>query len=108
VRGFEGDGTDAGLTAGLAYRPGARKIEIALRNTGAGRALTFSSPVYQPSTRRQITLAAGAGQSILWDVSRSGNWYDLTVTADRGFVRRFAGRLETGKDGVSDPAMGAG
>jgi phospholipase C len=108
VRRFEGDGTDAGLTAGLAYRPGARKIEIALRNTGAGRALTFSSPVYQPSTRRQITLAAGAGQSILWDVSRSGNWYDLTVTADRGFVRRFAGRLETGKDGVSDPAMGAG
>jgi phospholipase C len=25
-----------------------------------------------------------------------------------GFERRFAGRLETGKDGISDPAMGRG
>ena len=53
-------------------------------------------------------LAAGASRSILWDVSRSGNWYDIAITAEGGFVRRFAGRLETGKDSVSDPAMGAG
>jgi phospholipase C len=39
-------------------------------------------------------------------LSKSGNWYDLTARTDQGFLRRFAGRLETGKDGVSDPAVG--
>ena len=41
-----------------------------------------------------------------WLLNKSGNWYDLTVRSDNGFARRFAGRVETGKDGVSDPAMG--
>jgi phospholipase C len=38
----------------------------------------------------------------------SGNWYDLLVTAesDPSFVRRMAGRIETGRHTVSDPAMG--
>jgi phospholipase C len=40
-------------------------------------------------------------------VSTSGNWYDLTLQQGQTFVRRFAGRLETGKNGVSDPAMAA-
>ena len=35
-------------------------------------------------------------------------WYDFTVRVDgfEGYERRFAGRVETGEDGVSDPAMG--
>ena len=53
-----------------------------------------------------------------------GCWYDLTVTASlasdaagvgkRGgppptpFTRRFMGRMETGRDTISDPAMAAG
>jgi phospholipase C len=106
VRGFEGEIADGDVTAALIYRPGARRMEIALRNAGAGRALILASS-YQPQMKRQIALAARASQSIPWDVSRSGNWYDLSIAADRGFVRRFAGRLETGKDSVSDPAMGA-
>lgn len=35
----------------------------------------------------------------------SSGWYDFSVTAE-GFERRYAGRVENGKDGVSDPAMG--
>jgi phospholipase C len=45
---------------------------------------------------------------VQWDVSKSGNWYDLALTAAHGFARRFAGRLETGNNSVSDPAMGIG
>jgi phospholipase C len=47
-------------------------------------------------------------QSAAWSVSGSGFWYDFGVTcpADRRWLRRFAGRLETGKHGVSDPAFG--
>jgi phospholipase C len=43
-----------------------------------------------------------------WSLRKSGNWYDFSVTADtlNGYMRRFAGRVETGKHGLSDPAMG--
>ena len=34
-------------------------------------------------------------------------WYDLEARIDgAAWRRRVAGRVETGKDGVSDPAMG--
>jgi len=38
----------------------------------------------------------------------SAGWYDITVTdpAHPGWLRRFAGRVETGRDSISDPAMG--
>ena len=43
-----------------------------------------------------------------WSLAASGGWYDFsgTVVELPGFVRRFAGRAETGRDSVSDPAMG--
>ncbi|CAG5006262.1 Non-hemolytic phospholipase C [Dyadobacter sp. CECT 9275] len=42
-----------------------------------------------------------------WTLAQSGNWYDFTLKTSDGteFLRRFAGRVETGKPGVSDPAM---
>jgi phospholipase C len=44
-----------------------------------------------------------------WPIKQSGYWYDFTlrVTELAGFTRRFAGRMETGKASISDPAMGA-
>lgn len=43
-----------------------------------------------------------------WPLDASGSWYDFTlmVATLPGYTRRFAGRLETGRDSVSDPAMG--
>jgi len=49
----------------------------------------------------------GDTQSLSWDLAASGQWYDFTVTA-AGFERRFAGRMETGEDAISDPAMAQG
>ncbi len=44
----------------------------------------------------------------LWNVAEYGNWYDFTATVEgrEEYARRFAGRLETGRDSISDPAMG--
>lgn len=45
--------------------------------------------------------------SIVVDTKAQSGWYDLTVTVE-GFgswQRRYAGRLETGKESISDPAM---
>ena len=42
-------------------------------------------------------------------VQDSGNWYDLTVFVPSSenfcYERRSMGRMETGKDSISDPAM---
>lgn len=42
-----------------------------------------------------------------WLLDTSGNWYDFTVMSGENgnYTRRFAGRVETGKNGVSDPEM---
>ncbi|NTZ69712.1 phospholipase C, phosphocholine-specific [Pseudomonas protegens] len=36
----------------------------------------------------------------------SGGWHDLTLRSDGGWLRRIAGRLETGVHSISDPLMG--
>ena len=42
-----------------------------------------------------------------YNLESSGNWYDFTVEfEDLGYSRRFMGRLETGIESITDPAMG--
>jgi phospholipase C len=43
-----------------------------------------------------------------WALSATGGWYDLSITSPQSpsYLRRLAGRLETGAPSISDPAMG--
>ena len=45
---------------------------------------------------------------VILDLSKSFSWYDFSVGVanKQGFVKRFAGRVETGKETSSDPFMG--
>jgi phospholipase C len=54
------------------------------------------------------TVRGGDAEHVSWSLRRTGNWYDFTVTVKGldGWSRRFAGRVETGRDTYSDPAMG--
>ena len=37
---------------------------------------------------------------------KDGNWYDFTISSNcYSFMRRFMGRMETGKATITDPAM---
>ncbi|MBI3380658.1 MAG: phospholipase C, phosphocholine-specific [Aquabacterium sp.] len=62
---------------------------------------------------RQVphTVRVPAGRELEWDTNLmgTGGWYDLSITVkeDPAFSRRLAGRLETGRHSVSDPALGA-
>ena len=38
-------------------------------------------------------------------LTQSGNWYDYSITTSTGMEYRFAGRVETNKNGITDPAM---
>jgi phospholipase C len=60
----------------------------------------------QPSRSKKVM--AGTTQRFEFDLTKSYGWYDVSVTSPGNslFVSRFAGRVETGREGVSDPAMG--
>jgi phospholipase C len=51
-------------------------------------------------------LGAGKAKKEEWLLGKSGNWYDFSVQSGNGYLHRFAGRVETGKPSISDPAMG--
>ncbi|WP_326489715.1 phosphocholine-specific phospholipase C [Paraburkholderia sp. ZP32-5] len=114
LRIFRGDfGRRQGLKtaqpeAVLSYDIANDAVRVTMRNAGdADCRLTVRSNAYR-SGKNQWTffVAAGSELSMSWLVAAHGNWYDLSVTADTepAFLRRFAGRLENGRDLISDPA----
>ena len=63
------------------------------------------------SGSHKIILNAGASkkqETIVLDLSKSFGWYDFTVrvNGNKTFEKRYAGHVETGKPGFTDPFMG--
>ncbi len=110
VRTFKGDAL-AWDAAGfkpevqVCYEPATGAVYVKVRNGGraAGR-VTVQANAYRTDGPWTLEVGAGATGQLHWNLDGSGRWYDFTVTGDN-FERRFAGRVETGKDSVSDPAM---
>ncbi len=111
-RHFRGDFNLPGGTAqarpevAMGYDAAGQKVTLSLTNTGkTAIALNVAASAYE-SYAETRTLAAGGTATITRSVAAAGNWYDYTVSAvsGDGFTRRYAGRMETGKDSVSDPA----
>jgi phospholipase C len=63
---------------------------------------------YTGETFRQ-SLSPKESMKQYWPSLRRSGWYDLTIQVpdDPGFEYHFAGHVETGKDSVSDPAIGS-
>jgi phospholipase C len=59
-------------------------------------------------TSWELRLNGKSTQSLYWNLGSTGSWYDFVVTCadDESFQRRLAGRMETGRASVTDPAMG--
>jgi len=87
------------------YKPPQKKLQLVLRNTGPNATAFQISQNAYGETGGVIEVSAGAQMQREWSVADAGTWYDFTVTAP-GFLRRAAGRIETGAHGISDPAMG--
>ena len=84
-------------------------LELHMVNPGTAACIVdVREPAYGP--QRSVRRRLSPGQSVLlaWDIAHNGYWYDLRVTVVQcpGFFRRFAGRMETGDDSISDPALG--
>ena len=120
VRQFAGDAAQAsaaGLAAALTYDEAAGNVVLQL-SAGAGAAATFTvSDNAYGLAGSPWTVPVPAGGQVAFPVAvcaaAVGCWYDLSVSeaptmAASGFQRRFMGRMETGRDTISDPAMAAG
>ncbi len=105
------------LRAGDAAQPEVRvcydiangNVYLNMRNDGkAACKFTIVAKAYRTDGPWTATVNGGANVDQHWDLAASGQWYDFAVTcdADPAYYRRFAGRVETGKHTVSDPAMG--
>ncbi|MEW1780330.1 phosphocholine-specific phospholipase C [Streptomyces sp. NPDC086777] len=104
LRGFQGSGKVAGPE--VTARPHGDDIELTFTNKGSGTVKLAVADGYG-GRGRTFTVRAGAVVRHIVHLNHSDRWYDLTVTseADAGFVRRFAGHVENGEPGVSDPAI---
>ncbi len=107
LREFKGTRAEIGIEVSLSDVPLERAVRLNFDNKDATRRkVMVISNVYEPARVRSLMLKPGS-TSLIWDISKSGNWYDLLASTS-GFTRRFAGRVETGKKSMSDPAMGIG
>ena len=83
------------------------RVWLTLANPGpAPVALVVRRLAYGAGEVARVTLAAGQSRRVAVPVAASHHWYDLAVDGPDGFLRRFAGHVETGRPSWSDPAMG--
>lgn len=83
-----------GVTA--THRGSQPKVTLTVRDRSYG-----SEPV-------ESVVPKGENRVVTLGTTKSSGWYDLSVTVDGAtrFEKRYAGRVETGLWGTSDPAMG--
>jgi phospholipase C len=90
------------------YDPTEGSVDAELFNPGL-MPLTFvvSTNAYFDDAPAEVMVAPFATNVHMWNLHRSGHWYDFSVHVRElpDFVRRFAGRVETGRAGISDPAL---
>lgn len=74
-----------------------RSIQVTVKDLAYGAKPIVT--VFSPGDKMMIPL----------DLTDSFQWYDLEVSVEGHplFVRRYAGRVENGKDGQSDPVIGS-
>jgi phospholipase C len=114
-RGFRGDANDPPLTIRLEYSRAAGaarslngNIEVRIDNHDDRKHTIEIVDLAYKNDDQNIVLNPGQAKSYLVIAQRSFGWYDLRirVAGANGFMKRYAGRVETGEWSMSDPAMG--
>ena len=91
----------------LAYDAEHTGIHIELRTSSSNAVeFTLADNAYGSIAPQTILVEPNETYKVFWSVKTSGNWYDFSVKSENGFHRQFAGRLEDGKDHITDPQMG--
>ncbi|MFJ8198164.1 phosphocholine-specific phospholipase C [Streptomyces sp. NPDC096152] len=107
LRVFKGPGTAAGPE--VTARHTGDDVELTFTNKGATTVRLKVTSGYGGASRT-VAVRPGVTVKQLFDLTASSRWYDLEVTSDAHarYLRRFAGHVENGRQGVSDPAIATG
>jgi phospholipase C len=78
-----------------------------VRNAGERNASVTLLDAYTGEKVTRVLHPGGSAEDPL-SLERFHGWYDVVVRVaeDPSFERRLAGHVETGRDSISDPAMG--
>jgi phospholipase C len=89
------------------YDPELERLILEIRNVGAPLHNLHITEAYSRQ-RTMHRLEPGHQVIARFELARSFGWYDIALTSDSdpSFEQRIAGHLETGRDSVSDPALG--
>ena len=103
-REFRGDAGDPALEIALAAEGGKPVAIITSREPQ--RRVTLS--VRAGGKPEEFALAPGERRVVELAAEENGGWHDVQITAEgfANFLRHLAGRLESGKESLSDPRMG--
>ncbi|MFC8088996.1 phosphocholine-specific phospholipase C [Streptomyces sp. NPDC057301] len=104
VRYFKGSNKTAGPEVTARHKGDDIELTFTNKGTTSDRLKIANGYGGRPAT---VTVRPGDSVRHTVDLQGSRRWYDLTVTtdADPRFLRRFAGHVENGRPGVSDPAI---
>ena len=82
-------------------------VGLSIRNAGKQKATVTVLDAYSGEKVVRVLGPGGHADGEL-SLERFRGWYDVVVTVaeDPGFERRLTGHVETGRDSISDPAMG--
>ncbi|MFF7187833.1 phosphocholine-specific phospholipase C [Streptomyces sp. NPDC008222] len=107
LRVFQGSNKTAGPE--VVARHTGDDVELTFTHKGSGTVRLKVVCAYGGHAQA-VTVRAGATVRRTFGLGAGRRWYDLTVTseADPAFLRRFAGHVENGRPGVSDPAIVTG
>ncbi|QXV65541.1 phospholipase C, phosphocholine-specific [Mucilaginibacter sp. 21P] len=109
-REFKGSAKDPGLVTHVGYqKDGNVLLTFSLAGTKTPLTVEASDNAYKTGSK-QLTIQqeSFAPQTIKLDLSKQQGWYDFTIRVKgfNDFEKRYAGRVETGRPGISDPYMG--
>jgi len=106
LRQFRGPGGAAGAEVTARDDAGSGNLRLTV-TSAAAREVTLTVTSGYGVAAQTVTVAPGASRELTLDLQASQRWYDVSVTSDLDgrFLRRFAGHVENGQAGVSDPAI---
>jgi len=111
LRTFAGSlGADsAKLTVKTSYDRNSGGVALVIQNQGSSAERVSVFDAYSGKTHTRA-LAPHGSATFVSELEESSGWYDfrVTVESDASFERQSAGHVETGKPGVTDPAIAGG
>lgn len=106
LRAWKGPAKTAGPEVTARHVASTGNLALTLTNPGAAAVNLTVTNAYG-GTAQTLKVDPGATVSHTVSLATTSRWYDVKVVsdADSTFLRRFAGHVETGAPGVSDPAI---